>query len=118
MACPRPDSQADSSPSPRLSLRLLAAPCKYLWWSSRDKNTSPSQLTAVQIMDSIEGSVKRIGGCMQFHLALGGQGHELHQVIVVANQVANKVDLGGDNIDGRNSEAATVANDVVRTGTT
>src|SRR2546423_5587576 len=75
-------------------------------YTSRDQNTSASQLTTVQVVNGIKGSVKRIGGCVQFHLALGGQGHELNQVIVVAHQVANKVDLGGDNIDGRNSECA------------
>ncbi len=72
--------------------------------NSRDKNTSSPQLTTVQVVNGIKGSVERIGGCVQFDLALGGQGHELNQIIVVANQVANKVDLGGDNINGRNSD--------------
>src|SRR2546421_4079936 len=50
---------------------------------------------------------------MQFHFALCCQGHQLYQVIVGSDEVADEVDLGRDNVDHGDIGLAAVADDVV-----
>src|SRR5579883_126677 len=54
--------------------------------------------------------------CMQLHFALGREGHQFDQVVVVTDQVADEVDLVRDDVDGGHVEVAAVADDIVRTG--
>src|SRR5207247_2431229 len=84
---------------------------------SGNENAPTAQLATIQIMDRIGSSIQRIDRRMQGHLALSGQGHELSQVIIGADQVANEVNLGRDNIDRGDSELATIADNVVATST-
>ncbi len=79
----------------------------------RNENPSPAQFAAIEIMNGIQGSVERVDDGVEFDFALGGEGHELSQVVVAAHQVADEVDLVGDDVDGRHIEIATVAHDVV-----
>ena len=46
----------------------------------------------------------------------GGQGHQLAQVVVGADQVADEVDLGGDDVDRRDVDVLAIADDVVVAG--
>src|SRR5438270_8657295 len=64
-------------------------------------------------MDGVVSGIKRIHRCVQFHFTLCCQGHQLCQVIIRSNKVADKVNLGRDNIDRGDIELATIANNVV-----
>ena len=50
------------------------------------------------------------------HRAAGGQRHQVAQVVVGADQVADEVDLGGDDVDRRDVDVLAVADDVVVAG--
>ena len=63
-------------------------------YASGNENTATTQLATIQIMDGVESCIKRIHGCVQLHFALRCQGHQLCQVIVGSDEVADKVDLG------------------------
>ena len=52
----------------------------------------------------------------RFTAPLRGQRHQVAQVVVGADQVADEVDLGGDDVDGRDVDVLAVADDVVVTG--
>src|SRR5258708_7148918 len=79
----------------------------------RHENTATAQFASIQVVDSIERGIKRVNSCMQGHFALSGERHQLGQIIVGTDKVADKVDLGRNDVDGRNIERATVADDVV-----
>ena len=46
----------------------------------------------------------------------GGQRHQVAQVVVRPDEVADEVDLGGDDVDGRDVDVLAVADDVVVAG--
>ena len=49
-------------------------------------------------------------------LPCGGEHHQVGQVVVGADQVADEVDLGGDDVDRRDVDVLAVADDVVVAG--
>src|ERR671935_3301920 len=77
----------------------------------RDEDAPAVQTAGVQIGDGVVGGVERIGAGVQGHFALGRQGHQLGQVVVGADEVAHKVDLRRDDVDGGHVEPAAVADD-------
>src|SRR5712671_3831967 len=81
----------------------------------RHKNTATAQFAAIQVMDSVEGGIERVNSRMHGHFALSRERHQLGQIIVGTDKVADKVDLGRDDVDGGNIERATVADYVVGT---
>src|SRR5579859_690541 len=85
--------------------------CSPLCWN---EYAAPAQFAAVQVVDSVESRVERIDGRMKCDLTLSGQCHQFHQIIVRPYQVANEIDLGGDDVDGGHVEIAAIADDIVR----
>src|SRR5438067_11511398 len=55
----------------------------------RNQNPSTSQFASIQIMNSIKGSVQGIDSGVEFNFALGGEGHEFHQVVVATHEIAD-----------------------------
>src|SRR3984893_7871287 len=84
-------------------------------YASGNENTATTQFAAIQVMDSVESGIERVNSRMQGHFALSGKRHQLGQIIVGTDEIADKVDLGRNDVDGGNIERATVADDVVGT---
>jgi hypothetical protein len=61
---------------------------------SRHKNPSSTQLAGVEIPNRIVSGLERVNRCMQGYFALGCQRHQLSQIIVGSDEVADEVDLG------------------------
>src|SRR5947209_13045225 len=66
-------------------------------------------------MDSVEGGIERVNSRMHDHFALSRERHQLGQIIVGTDKVADKVDLGRDDVNGGNIERPTIADDIVGT---
>src|SRR6266508_5180566 len=84
--------------------------------SGGDEDAAALEAAAVQVVHGVVDRVERADAGVQLHLALGGEDHQLGQVVVGADQVADHVPLGGDDVDGRDVDGAAVADDVVRVG--
>src|SRR5205807_3290695 len=98
---------------PRVELKSLRHETVLLLLASGNENTATAQLATIQVMDGVVRGIKGIHRCMQLHFSLRCQGHQLCQVIVGSNQVADKVDLGRDNIDGGHIELLVIVNNIV-----
>src|SRR6516165_110140 len=80
---------------------------------SGHENRAAAHLAVVQIVERLLEVSQWIGTRVQRDLTTGGQDHQLGQVVVGPDEVSDEVDLGRDDVDRRNVERATVANDVV-----
>ena len=83
---------------------------------ARDEDGAAAHPAGVEIVQRVEGGVERVGLGVQRDLARLGQHHQLGQVVVGADDVADDVALGGDDVERRDVERAAVADDVVRAG--
>src|SRR5579875_622290 len=82
----------------------------------RNQNAAPAKLAALQIVNSLVGSLQRIAPGIQRDLALAGQRHQLHQIIIRANQISDKADLAGDNVNCGHDQLSAVADQIVAAG--
>src|SRR5690606_40160754 len=73
-------------------------------------------VAVVEIGDGGLEVVERVLLGVQVDRAAAGQRHQVAQVVVGADQVADEVDLGGDDVDGRHVDVLAVADDVVVAG--
>src|SRR2546423_1591430 len=83
---------------------------------SRDQDAAAPEPPLVEVVQCVTERVERVRRGVQLHLSLCGQDHELDQVVVRADQVADEVDLGRDDVDGGHAHHTPVADDVVTAG--
>src|SRR5450759_3995893 len=81
----------------------------HLW----HENATTAQFAAIQVMDSVESGIERVNSRMHGHFALRGKSHQLGQIVVGTDKIADKVDLGRDDVAGGDIERATITDDVV-----
>src|SRR3954451_20027158 len=81
--------------------------------AGRDEDAAPLQPAAVEVGHRVVDRVERVGARVQGHLALRGQRHQVLQVDVRADQVADERDLARDHVDRRDVDVLAVADDVV-----
>src|SRR4029077_13768317 len=86
--------------------------------SSGNQNGAAAHPARVEIVNGPLEFLQRVLAGMQLHLALRGQYHQLRQVVVRADQVADEVDLGGDDVDGGDVDVLAVSDDEVVPGAT
>src|SRR5712691_1332209 len=82
----------------------------------RDEDGAASDPARVKIADSLGGGVQRVGPGVQGNLPGLGQHHQLGEVVVGADDVADDVPLGRDDVERRDVHRAAVADHVVRAG--
>src|SRR6266508_3892719 len=82
----------------------------------RNKDSASLKATAVQIVHRVVHRRQRVGLGVQLYLALGGEGHQLGEVVEGADQVADDVPLGGDDVDGVDVDGPAVADHEMRLG--
>src|SRR5215207_2274293 len=99
---------------------LLPGPARarFRSWSlaGDEDRAGPGQPPVVEVVDGVVGRLQRVGLGVEGDLALGGQGHQLGQVVVGPDDVADDVALGGDDLDGRDLDDPAVADHEVRPG--
>src|SRR5215207_8348597 len=99
---------------------LLPGPARarFRSWSlaGDEDRAGPGQPPVVEVVDGVVGGLQGVGLGVEGDLALGGQGHQLGQVVVGADDVADDVALGGDDLDGRDLDDPAVADHEVRPG--
>src|SRR5207248_10874347 len=78
-----------------------------------NQDSSALKPSPVEIRHRVVDRVEWIGAGVQADLALGGEGHELLEVRVGADQVADERDLARDHVDRRNVDVLAVADHVV-----
>src|SRR5690349_13013939 len=81
-----------------------------------DEDRPAADPAGVQVGDGLGGGVQRVGPGVQSHPAGLRQHHELGEIVVGPDDVADDVALGGDDVQRRDAEFAAVADDVVRAG--
>src|SRR5689334_831236 len=94
---------------PRAISRFTRSPLP----GSGDEDCPAADSARGQVVDGLLEVVERVLGGVQPDLALSRQRHELDQVVVGADQVADDVLLRGDEVDGRDDDVLPVADDVV-----
>src|ERR1700694_305865 len=80
--------------------------------SGREDGPSP-YLAGVEVVDGRLEAVEGVLHGVQMDRSAGGEHHELDQVVVRTDEVADEVDLIGDDVDRRNVDVLAVAHDVV-----
>src|SRR5215218_171789 len=78
-----------------------------------DEDPAALEPPVVEVGHRVVDGVQRIGAGVQRDLALGGQGHQVLQIDVRADQAADERDPPRDHVDGRDVDVLTVADDVV-----
>src|SRR5919107_373051 len=78
-----------------------------------DEDPAALEPPVVEIGHRVVDGVQRIRARVQRDLALRGQGHQVLQVDVRADQAADERDLPRDHVDGRDVDVLPVADDVV-----
>ena len=76
----------------------------------------PRTLPASRSRKASSGRRQRVGLGVQRDVARLGQHHQLGEVVVRADEVADDVDLRGDDVDRRDADRAAVADHEVRPG--
>src|ERR1700744_3401606 len=82
----------------------------------RDENGPAADAPGVEVVERFDRGVQRIGLGVQGDLAGLGQGHQLGQLVVGPDDVADDVALGGDDVQRRDVQRAAVADDEVGAG--
>src|SRR5215218_6815305 len=81
--------------------------------SGRDEDSAALEPPVVEVGHRVVDGVERIGRRVQRDLALRGQGHQVLQVDVGPDEVADERDLARDDVDRRDVDVLAVADDVV-----
>ena len=74
------------------------------------------EASGVEVVHGGVDSVERVRPRVELHFALRGQHHQLGEVVVTADQIANDASLAGDDVDGRDVDRAAVPDDEVGAG--
>src|SRR3982074_3285460 len=82
----------------------------------RDQDAPAPEPALVEVGQCFTECVQRVRRSVKFDVSPCGQDHELHQVVVGADQVADEVDLGRDDVDGRDAHGTPVADHDVTAG--
>src|ERR1700730_1355050 len=83
---------------------------------SGDEDRASAHPARVEIVEGLLEVLQQIRRRAQRDFPLRRKGHQLLQVVVRAHQVADEVDLGGDDVDGRDVDVLAVSDDEVVTG--
>src|SRR6516225_7858297 len=81
-----------------------------------DEDRPAADAARVQVGEGVRGGVQGVGPGVQGDLAGLRERHQLGQVVVGADDVADDVPLGGDDVQRRDVQRAAVADHVVRAG--
>src|SRR6476659_1907074 len=84
--------------------------------SSGNQDGAAAHPARVEIVNRPLEFLQRVLAGVQLDLALCGEHHQLLQVVVGADQVADEVDLGGDDVDGGDVDVLSVSDDEVVPG--
>src|ERR1700722_9337217 len=79
----------------------------------RHEDGAPADAACVEVGEGVVGGVERVRLGVQGDPAGLGEGHQLGQLVVGADDVADDVALGGDDVEGRDRDRAAVADDEV-----
>src|SRR5215210_1087562 len=82
----------------------------------RKEDTPAVEVPVLQVLHRVVCGLEGIGRGVQRDFALGVEGHQLRQVVVGTHQVADEVELGRDDVYGRDVEVLAVADNVVAPG--
>src|SRR6201746_206510 len=83
---------------------------------SGDEDGASADVAVVEIGDGRLEVVELILLRVQGDRTAGGQRHQVAQVVVGPAEVADEVDLAGDDVDGRHVDVLAVPHDVVVSG--
>src|SRR4051794_14414647 len=108
-------------------MKYFSPSFSYMWWSSRvragrssgrsgDEDRPAAHATGVEVVEGVEGRVERVLLRVQRDLPGLRQHHQLGEVVVGADDVADDVLLATDKIERRNLQLAAVSDDVLRSG--
>src|SRR4051794_4240082 len=78
-----------------------------------DEDAAPLEPSLVEVVHRVVDRVQRVRRRVQAHLALGGQRHQVLQVDVGPDEVADEGDLARDDVDRRDVDVLAVADHVV-----
>src|ERR1700735_4255291 len=78
-----------------------------------DEDGAPSHAAGVEVGEGVGGGGQGVGLGVEGDAAGLGEGHQLGQLVVGADDVAVDVPLGGDDVEGRDRDGAAVADDEV-----
>src|ERR1022692_4552861 len=81
-----------------------------------DEDGAAADPAGVEIRQRIRRGIQRVGPGVQGDLARLGQHHQLGEVVVGADDVADDVPLGRDDVERRDVQRAAIADDGVRPG--
>src|ERR1700747_2184516 len=104
-----PASSRPRASAPKRSSLAMSAP---LW----DEDGAAAYAAGVEVGEGFQRGLERVGLGVQGDLAVLGQHHQLGQLVVGSDDVADDVALGGDDVQGRDGQRAAVADDEVRPG--
>src|ERR1700733_11900505 len=79
-----------------------------------NENCPATHAAGVQVGERVRRGVERIGSGVQRDPAGLGERHQLGEVVVGADDVADDVAFGGDDVQGRDAQLAAVTDDEVR----
>src|SRR4051812_35971396 len=115
-----PDSNRLRASSPNRSSLAMFSPGPVVVRSgvSRlgDEDRPAPDQAGVEVVQGLPGVGEGVGLRVQRDLACLGQHHELGQLVVGADDVADDVALGGDHVERWDDQRAAVADDEVRAG--
>src|SRR5277367_1775217 len=82
----------------------------------RHEDGAPADAAGVEVGEGVGGGGQGVGLGVQGDPAGLGEGHQLGQLVVGADDVADDVPLGGDDVEGRDVHRAAVADHEVGAG--
>src|ERR1700677_2046551 len=78
-----------------------------------DEDGAAADAAGVEVGEGVGGGGQGVGLGVEGDLAGLGEGHQLGELVVGADDVADDVALGGDDVQGRDGDRAAVADDEV-----
>ena len=106
-----PDSSRLRASAPNRSSLAMGPPGCVRMAGYGDEDRPAAHLAGVEVVQRLLGGVERVGLGVQRDLAGLGQHHQLGELVVGADDVADDVALGRDDVQRRQRAAAAVADD-------
>src|SRR5436190_13905441 len=78
-----------------------------------DQDGAAAYVSGVEVVDGRLEVVESVFRGVQRDGAAGGQRHQVAQVVVRADKIADEVDLGGDDVDRGDIDVFAIAHDVI-----
>src|SRR4051794_7696386 len=108
-------------------MKYFSPSFSYTWWSSRvsamyvgersgNQDRPAAHTAGVEVVEGVERGIQRVLLGVQRDLPGLGQHHQLGEVVVGADDVADDVLLAADEVQRRDPQLAAVADDVLRAG--